>query len=397
MAYPGVLAMGAISCKTCSMKYVVAFISLCAGLLGVTGTSMAAEGKIAPLVQPYIDRHVLAGAVMCVGKPNRIIDLEAAGFANVETRDPIKVDSLFWIASQTKAMTAAAVMMLVDEGKLRLDDPVEKYIPEFTNLMVGASSTNAAHKPSHPITLREVLSHTAGLPFRSKAEQPTIDMLPLVEAVHSYTLEPLQSDPGTKYSYSNEGINIAGRIIEIVSGISYEQFMQQRLFTPLKMRDTTFRPTSEQISRLATSYKANAAKDGLAPTHINQLHYPLDDSKRQPVPAGGLFSTATDVMHFCQMLANDGKFGRKRYLSSAAVAELCTKQTGPLVKDSYGLGLAVGPDWYGHGGAYSTNMKVDKAHNLLAVWLVQIDTYPADGSKAAQIFETSAVKFYGTH
>src|SRR6202023_2783395 len=136
-------------------------------------------------------------------------------------------------------------------------------------------------RPAHPITVREVLNHTSGLPFKSPMEEPTLDGLPLRDAVRSYALVPLQFEPGTKYQYSNAGINTAGRIIEVVSMMPYEEFMDKRLFGPLGMKDTTFWPNEEQLARLAKSYPPNADKTGLEEITVTQLKYPLNDRKRQ--------------------------------------------------------------------------------------------------------------------
>src|SRR5262249_9202777 len=151
--------------------------------------------------------------------------------------------------------------------------------------------------------------------------------------------------------YSNAGINTAGRIIEVVSGMSYEKFLETRLFKPLGMKDTTFWPTSSQLRRLAKAYKPNAAKDGLEETPISQLHYPLNDPVRQPMPAGGLFSTANDLSIFYRMIANGGAFNGKRILSENALEQMTSKQTGDLATP-YGFGINVGGGHIGHGGAY---------------------------------------------
>ena len=199
------------------------------------GTAAESVKSLAAAVQPFVDSNTLAGAVMLVASKDKVLGLEAAGWADIVGRKPMKTDALFWIASQSKAMTATAFMMLVDEGKVSLDDPVEQYLPEFKGQML-AVERDAEHvllrKPAHPITVREVLSHTSGLPYSSPMEQPTLDGLPLRDTVRSYAMGPLLFPPSTKYQYSNEGINTAGRIIEVVSGMSYEQFMQARLFKP---------------------------------------------------------------------------------------------------------------------------------------------------------------------
>jgi CubicO group peptidase (beta-lactamase class C family) len=199
--------------------------------------------SIAAALRPFVDNHTLAGAVTLVADREKVLSLEAVGFADIAARVPMMVRALFWIASQSKPITAAALMMLVDDGKLRLDDPIEKYLPEFREqwLVVERDKEHMVlKKPSQPVTVRHLLSHTSGMPFASVMEQPTLDRLPLRDAVRSYAMTPLQSEPGTKYQYSNAGINTAGRLIEVVSGMAYEDFLDQRLFRPLGMKDTTF-------------------------------------------------------------------------------------------------------------------------------------------------------------
>ena len=288
--------------KTFVVMFVLSGINLPSLAQNDAGTG-AADGSVKGLLQPFVDRHELAGAVALVADRDRVLSVEAVGFADIAANRAMKTDDIFWIASQSKAMTATAVMMMVDEGKIMLDDPVEKYLPEFRGQKVVAESDDAhklLRKPTHPITIREVLSHMSGLPFKSAIEKPTLDGLPLAAAVRSYAMTPLQTEPGTSYAYSNAGINTAARILEKVSGISYEEFMQQRLFTPLGMVDTTFWPSKEQLPRIAKSYRPDAAKKSIDEITISQLIYPLSDrTRRFPMPAGGLFSTAQDTAKFC--------------------------------------------------------------------------------------------------
>ena len=293
----------------------------------------------------------------------------------------------------------ARVLMLVDEGKIALDDPVEKYLPEFRGQMVVAEKDNdhtLLRKPAHPITVREVLSHMSGLPFKSAIEEPTLDGLPLAAAVRSYAMSPLQTEPGTHYSYANAGINTAARILEVVSGMKYEDFMQQRLFDPLGMKDTTFWPNAAQVRRLAKSYHPDDAKTNLVEFPVTQLHYPLTDrTQRFAMPAGGLFSTAQDTARFCQMLLNGGALNGRRYLSDAAFHELTKRQTPLTVNDSYGFGLAIGADWFGHGGAYSTNMEIRFQKGLVFIWMVQHGGFPGEGAKAQEVFKHWALERFG--
>ena len=249
------------------MPHAPSLASLAALLLSLTLPRAFAEAPpVASALQPFVESHSLAGAVTLVATKDKVLSVEPVGFADVAAKKPMTPDAMFWIASMSKAMTAAAFMILVDEGKVQLDDPVAKYLPEFKELWVAAEQDKdhlLLHRPAHPITPREILSHTSGLPFKSAIEQPALDQVPLRVAVLSHAIAPLLFEPGTQYKYSNAGINTAGRIIEVVSGMSYEDFMQQRLFDPLGMTDTNFWPSEEQVARLAKSYKPNEAKNDL--------------------------------------------------------------------------------------------------------------------------------------
>jgi CubicO group peptidase (beta-lactamase class C family) len=365
------------------------------GVLAAEGQAVAPAAAIKAALQPFVDRHALAGAVTLVADKDKILSLEAVGYADIAANKPMTTDALFWIASQSKPITSTALMMLVDEGKVHLDDPVEKYLPEFRGQWLAVEHDNdqmLLKRPHHPITVREILSHTSGLPFASAMEQPTLDLLPLMVAVRSYAMTPLQYEPGTKYQYANAGINTAGRIIEVVSGMPYAEFLDQRLFKPLGMKDTTFWPNKKQLMRLAKSYKPNADKTNLEETTVTQLKYPLDDRTRQPMPAGGLFSTARDLARFCQMILNGGVYAGKRYVSEAAIKEMTTKQTGDL-PDGYGLGWGTGGGVFGHGGAYSTNMSINSNHGLITVFLVQHAGFPLDGDQSSGAFQKAAEAF----
>lgn len=367
---------------------------LALGLTILTNPVTAAvnsPAQVRPLLQRYVDRQELAGAVAVVVDKTKFLTTETVGFSDISQKKSMPADALFWIASQSKGMTATAVLMLVDEGKIKLDDAVEKYLPEFRGQMVVVEKDGnhqLLRRPTHPITLREVLSHVSGLPFQSALETPTLDGLPLAAAVRSYAAAPLQTEPGSHYQYSNAGINTAARVLEVVSGMKYEDFMRQRLFKPLGMKDTTFWPNEEQVSRLAKSYRPDDNKTNLVECTIGQLIYPLTDRlHRFPMPAGGLFSTAQDTALFCQMLLNGGELNGRRYLSDSAFQELTRRQTPESMKDSYGLGLAVGREWFGHGGAYSTNMEVNREKGIAVVWMVQHASFPGDGGKAQDTFK----------
>jgi len=338
---------------------------------------------IGSALQPLIDNHTVAGAVTLVATRDHILYLKSAGYRDLAAKAAMPVNAMFWIASTSKPMTVTAFMMLVDEGKISVDDPVEKYLPEFHGQMVKAANDGKAADgkvepqlvpASHPILIREILSHTSGLAFKSSAQPGALDTLTLKDSVRSFAAEPLMTQPGTNYSYSNEGINTAARIIEVVSGMPYEQFMQKRLFDPLGMTDTTFWPDAEQISRLAESYKLDPATKDLVRVPISQLTYPLNDRKhRFPMPAGGLFSTAVDVSKFCQMILNGGTLNGKRYISPASLHAMTSVENGGLGKQNYGFGWSISKSGFGHGGANKNAMDIDTTTGRIFIFMVQQD------------------------
>jgi len=367
----------------------------------------AGEPAVVGVLKPFVDEGTLAGAVTLVATTDGVLDLDAVGWAAVAAKTPMRTDAVFWIASMSKPITASALMMLVDEGKVALDDPVEKYLPEFRGQMV-AVERDADHvllkPPAHPITVRQVLSHTSGLPFQSPLEAGKVDTLSLREAVLTYALGPLSFEPGARFDYSNAGSNVAGRIIEVVSGMPYETFLQHRLFDPLGMKDTTFWPTDAQVKRLAKSYKPGPDNQGLEEMPIDQMTYPLTDRHRGPSAGGGLFSTAEDVSRFGRMILGGGVFGGRRYLSEAAVRQMTSTQTGRILdptrgEEGYGLGWAttrpatdaVIPGPCNHGGAYATNLAIDPAHGLVMVFMVQHAGFPnGKGEKVLPAFQGAA-------
>jgi len=352
---------------------------------------------LAPTLQPFVDRGLIAGAVLLAATKDKVLAHEAIGYADLAAKNPMSPDNAFWIASMTKPMTCAALMMLVDEGKVNVNDPVEKYLPEFKGQMVIAEKDEnhvLLKKPKHPILVREVLSHTSGLPFTSALETPMRDEISLRDAARSYAMTPLLFEPGTQYNYSNAGTNTAGRIIEVVSGLAYEDFMDQRLLGPLGMKETTFWPDKKLEARIAKAYHATSDKTGLSELKTPPLPYPLSDRRRRPMPAGGLFSVATDVVKFCQMFLNDGVFKKRRYLSSTAVKQMTRKQTGPLVEKSYGFGWDTAQDKYWHGGAFKTHMEIDRKRGLITVFLIHLtgDWAHEDGKKTWPTLSAAGAK-----
>jgi CubicO group peptidase (beta-lactamase class C family) len=344
---------------------------------------------IGTYLQPLIDNHTIAGAVTLVADRDRVLYLQAAGYRDLSEKAAMPANAMFWIASTSKPMTVTAFMMLVDEGKIGLNDPVEKYLPEFHGQMVkvvrdskardaqggsGAQTPAQLTAASHPILVREILSHTSGLPFKSAAQPGALDTLSLRDSVLSFAAEPLMFQPGTSYSYSNEGIDTAARIIEVVSGMPYEKFMQDRLFYPLGMKDTTFWPDDEQIARIAATYRLDTQTKDLVKVNISQLTYPLNDRERRfPMPAGGLFSTAADVSKFCQMIVNGGTLHGVRYISPESLHAMTSVQNGGMEKADYGFGWAISKHGFGHGGAFKNAMDIDSTTGRVFIFMVQQD------------------------
>lgn len=371
--------------------------------------AFAAQSPVSDALRPLVDKGSIAGAVTIVATSDRILDFSTVGCSDIESKTPMKKNSVFWMASQSKTINAAAFMILVDEGKVSLDDPVYKYIPAFKNMNVKAGKAGEARDAKNPILVRHLLAHTSGLPRVATGEGRQLDVLTQEEAVKLYTKEPLLFEPGTGYTYTNVGMNTAGRLIEIISGKSYEDFINERVFKPLDMTDTTFVPNKEQLSRLVSAYGIGNAKDGSAKNDIVVLSNPLDNPKRQPVPGGGLFSTAGDMLNFARMLQGKGEYNGKRIISKKSWEEMTKVQTPDNIKSLYGLGMRFLDNMtaYGHGGAFGTFFYNYKDKDLILIYMVQRtpiaqraddaqleELGSKDLNEGFYIFKTSALKFY---
>jgi CubicO group peptidase (beta-lactamase class C family) len=379
---------------------------LLAGFLCSAGQcAPAAERSLALVsaaVQPFVDRHEFAGVVTLVARGDEIIHLDAIGERDREAHDPLQVDDIFWIASMTKPMTATALMILQDEGKLSVDDPVSKYLPEFASVTLKEGGA-----PKQPVLIRHLLTHTAGLGQldRRKPETRT-----LAEQSRLLAAIPLKWEPGSKWEYG-AALQVVGRIIEVVSGEPYEVFLQHRIFDPLQMTRTTFHLTPELHARLAHSYKLNDAKDGLVPAEIKYVS--TDPSMQQtPMPSGGLFSCARDVHRFYATILNGGESRGVRIVSAEAVRQMTSQQTGDLqagftpgcawglgwcvVREPQGVTAGLSPGSYGHGGAYGTQVWVDPPRGLVTVLMVQrADIGNSDGSDLRKALHASIAASVG--
>jgi CubicO group peptidase (beta-lactamase class C family) len=338
-------------------------------------TIPAQNVPVKEMLQPYIDSGDLPGVVTVIATKDKVLQIDAVGYADLETKRPMTADTVFWMASQTKQITAIAVMMLVEEGKLNLDEPVIKYLPELKNLQVIAEKNEKQTvlvSPERPVTLRMLLSHTAGMVFLTPFQHKYgIDSLPMDRALTTFIMTPLAHQPGTKYLYSNVGIDIAATIVERVSGIPFETFLDKRLFEPLGMKETSFWLTSEQVKRLAKPYQQDKETKKLTETKIFYLTYPHEDrTVRFPEGGGGLFSTPAEWVRIYQMFAGEGTFEGTKILSPESVKEIRTKQTGDL-PNGYGLGVNIGGSVFGHGGSHGTDSKLDTNTGRIAQYFIQ--------------------------
>lgn len=357
----------------------------------------ARSNRITAKMQEFVDAQQSAGVVALVVHDGRVVHQSAVGLSEVENKTPMRPDTLFSIASMTKPITAAAVMVLVDEGKVRLDDPVAKYIPEFKN-----TKLKSGESPKQEITVRHVLTHTSGL----AGDQANVGSLK--ETCEALARRPLEFEPGTKWQYS-PGLSVGGRVVEVASGQAFDAFLEQRFFRPLKMTETTFNPSPAQSARLAVVYQPGPDKKSLrrAPqSWINDVSKP-----RTPNPSGGLFSTAADLSRFYLMMLNEGELDGQRVLSKAAVAELIRPQTGDLKTgfvpgSAWGLGFCVVTEpqgatamlsrgSYGHGGAFGTQGWLDPAKKMAFVLLIQRSGFGnGDGADIRRDFQATAVEAF---
>jgi CubicO group peptidase (beta-lactamase class C family) len=380
-----------------------------ASLVLATTLSAFAEAPKLPgigaTMQELIARNEIAGAVTVVVTKDKCVHLESTGWADVAAKRPMTPDTLFWIASMTKPITATAILMLQDEGKLNVADPVAKYLPEFANLKTPAG------RPAN-LTITQILTHTSGL---GEATGPAARQAKtLADLVPLWLAAPMQYEPGAKWSYTQSGINAAARIVEVVSGLTFDQFLQKRLFDPLGMANTTFYPTDAQRAQLVTAYAKNKDTGALEPVPPRPEFGPRD---RPPQGNGGLYSTAPDYARFCQMLLNGGTLEGRRYLSAAAMKFLTTPQTGELPTGffqnetygnrgtNYGWGLAtcilrtphegvaamLAPGSFGHGGAWGTQAWIDPVKGVAYLLMVQRSNFPnSDASDVRREFQQAA-------
>jgi len=290
-------------------------------------------GKLAEataLLQQYVAEKKIAGAVAAVARKGKLAYLAAVGVQDVASQTPMSDRSLFRIYSMTKSVTAVAVMMLLDEGKSGLSEPVSKYLPEFKNVRV-ATPDGGVRPPSREITIEDLLLHTSGLNHRTSDEYRRAKVrtraMTLPEFVNNVVRVPLMEDPGTRYRYS-ESPTVLGRLVEIWSGKPFDVFLNERIFRPLGMSDTSFWAAAGARERLTTVY-APAKGGGLMPVELEDV--PFTERPGLLEGAVGLLSTVPDYLRFSQMLLNRGGLGETRILRAGTVDAMTVNHLSPKV------------------------------------------------------------------
>ena len=379
------------------------------------GLSSERLQRVHDAMQRHIDAKTVAGVVTLVARKGRVAHLEAQGMMDIESKKPMPKDGIFRLASMSKPITGAAVLMLVEEGKIRLNDPVSRFIPEFKNLnkvavakpgagaqagggrgAAPAAGGRGAPPPefdlvsaSREITIRDLLTHGSGLMSgglgNSAAPQraPTDTLATFIPKLASV---PLDFQPGTLWRYSGQaGFDVLSRVVEVVSGQTFEQFLKQRLFEPMGMKDTGFYPSADGASRLATLYSRQGGELVRNPNQeqgVSRVYFS---------GAGGMMSTATDYLQFAQMLLNGGQLNGKRFLSPKTVELMTSNHTGDMVNGQFGrpargmgfglsvqtvldpvaADLRVGKGTFGWAGGTGVNVNIDPQEQIVSLFMVQ--------------------------
>lgn len=371
-------------------------------LLAAAGTSPLE--RIPARMKKFVDAGTASGFVTLVAVKGKVELLSAVGYRDLETKAPMRTDTIFQVMSLTKAVTSAGIMTLADDGAIALIDPVEKYIPEFKGQLLKDGS-----KPSRPIQIADLMSHTSGLmggfPGEFKDTGKNFDRT-LKDVVAAIGKAPLESQPGEVWRYSGAGMATLGRIIEVVSGQSYSDYLATRIFSPLGMKDSFFFPTPDRYDRIASVYTDDHGT--LKKATINLYR----KGAIFPAPEGGLYTTAPDYFRFYQMLMNKGTLDGKRILSPSAVELMIMNHTGELKAgfapgQGYGFGLCIvrsiegmfrynSIGTFSHGGAWRTYAFGDPKKSLVGIVMYQRTNVGGDIADETNAFIEMANAAVGT-
>lgn len=392
-----------------------AFIVLAVGVCGCGGRGMAPArsvglseqglARITALMEENVDKHRIGGAVAAVARNGKLAYLKSVGKTDIEADVDMQDDTIFRIASMSKPITSVAVLILYDQGKIKLDDPVSKYIPEFKDPMVlrPGQKIDQATKAKREITIKDLLTHTSGLTYQWDGHLGPLyreagithgvigDDSTLAEKMKRLGRIPLLHEPGETWTYGLS-VDVLGRVVEVASGKSFKQFLEERVFGPLKMKDSFFFVPDEKLGRLAVAY-APLPGGGLKRLDSEVVtegpfsycaDHPYKGRKMYYSGGGGLCSTVGDYLCFCQMLLNGGQLDGTRILKEGTVAMMTSDQVGQLKQgEGFGLGVSVvrnsqeagGLDCvgaFGWGGFWYTTFFVDPAKELIGVSMAQI-------------------------
>lgn len=345
-----------------------------------SGTTFAQEA-----LQQYVDSGRLPGAISVLYN-NGIQETCCIGYADPRTKRPITMDDAFMQCSQTKGFCGVTIAKLVEEGKISLDDPVSKYLPEFSTLWVldnKTDSTMTLHKAKNVLTVRMCLNHTGGFPFECSAKRKDVrgggwsGGAPIRQVASIAAESPIMFEPGTKALYSNTGIDIGAAVVETVTGMKWEKYLKETVLDPLGMKDTWFWPTDKQIENKIELFNI---KEGQPSEWLEENPWeqrPYNDSHVFASAGAGLWSTANDQLKFYKMLMNLGVGDNGvRILKEETVKSILAVSTRPAGLGDYSLGLTAPVEdsedaWFGHGGAWGTNCVVNWHKKQLKLWVVQ--------------------------
>lgn len=342
-------------------------------------------------MEAFVEKGTIAGAVTLVARRGVVTSLEAVGDRDRENHKPMLADTIVDIRSMTKPVTAVGILILVEVGRLKLSHPVERYLPAFRDQPLieetGREGSSKSRRPSRPITVSDLMTHTSGMPGLDTPRQFGPSPWFEYRLRDSVGPEPLQFEPGTQFLYSDAGFDTLGRIIEVVAGQPYQDFLQERIFGPLGMADTFFFPPREKYDLIASVY---GLKEGqLQKSPIDALYRRTWKDWRCASPSAGLYTTAPDFFAFLQMMLSGGTYNGQRVLSRTSVKLMTTVHTRDL-RDrqpgwegmGYGLGVRVIRELiatagmqsvgsYGHGGMLGTWAWNDPRTEVTSVFLIQ--------------------------
>ncbi len=373
--------------------------ALAANTVRPNGASAQSLADITKNLQTFVDAGQIAGAVTLVQRHGEVIALNAVGYRDLATRAPMRTDTIFQIMSQSKPYIAASVMMLQDEGRLNVEDPVDRYLPEFADVWLlesGDAARRSLVRPARKITIADVLSHSAGLMDAAPVTRsfPVKMRYSLAEVVDILSQQPLEAQPGARWRYSNQGIAVAARIVEVVSGQTYDRFVRSRIFEPLGMRDSTFIPPAAAWPRLAAAYEMLDGKIAeLGPDTPGGGDQKYRRGARYILPEAGIYSTATEAARFHQLFLNRGAMRDRQFISQASVDLMLTPRIATPAQrgaaaGAQGLGWRLQPSGvqgpaalpggsFHHSGAFGSFGWGDPAHGIVGVFLVQLPTAAA--------------------